>query len=339
MKKRILFYASVKRKRMFSLQGFFRTDIKILKELGFDVHLSNKAIDFLKFWKYDIAFIYFFRYGLFPAVIAKFFFKNVYFTGGIDNLDKNFSKKKDYLIQYIFFKLCNIFSDTTIIVSTSDIENIAKIYNGQIPKNIIKSFHVINFEKYKYSFETKKEDIITTICWMVKIENVFRKGIDKTLEVFKLYLEHNPKFKLVIIGPKGEGSIYIENMITKLGISDNVLLTGGITEYEKIRILNSSKYYTQLSDYEGFGIASIEALASGNIVIHSGKGGLKDAVGRNGILISDITDYKSISDKINEVDSFFSLEERKELITKGIEYVEQNFKYDNRLNVFKDIIK
>ena len=82
MSKRILFYSNVKTKKQFSVQGFYRTDIDILKKLGFKVKLSKHWYDFLLFNKYDLAFLYFYRYSLIPAMISKIFRKKVFFTGG-----------------------------------------------------------------------------------------------------------------------------------------------------------------------------------------------------------------------------------------------------------------
>ena len=92
--KHILFYSSVKTKKQFSYQEYYRTDIRILRDLGFTVHLSNRGMDFLYFWKYDIAFIYFYRYGVIPSFFARIFGKKIYFTGGIDFLDQSFINKK-----------------------------------------------------------------------------------------------------------------------------------------------------------------------------------------------------------------------------------------------------
>lgn len=134
-KKKVLFYSSVKTKRMFSIQGFYRTDIQILRENGFEVLLSKHFWDFFLFWKYDITFIYFYRFGLFPALISKCFLKKVYFTGGIDDLDIEYAGEKKHFIQKIFFKLCNLFSDTSIIVSKADLKNIESIYSkNRLPK-------------------------------------------------------------------------------------------------------------------------------------------------------------------------------------------------------------
>lgn len=338
-KKRVLFYSSVKTKRMFSIQGFYRTDIQILRENGFNVLLSNHFWDFFLFWKYDITFIYFYRFGLFPALISKFFLKKVYFTGGIDDLDIDYAGEEKHFIQKIFFKLCNLFSDTSIIVSKADLKNIESIYaKNRLPKNLELSFHVIDFDSYKYSFDIKKQKIMTTIAWMVREENVYRKGVDKTVAVFDSLLKIDKDWKLFIIGPKGEGTTIVEELIRKKGIEDSVFIVGSVSEEEKINFLKISKIYMQLSIYEGFGIAAIEALASGNIVFHSGRGGLKEGVSNYGIEVENISDSSHISDLIHSSLKFESNQRYEEFLNRGISYVAENFSYPVRKAQFKRII-
>jgi len=324
---------------MFSIQGFYRTDIQILKENGFQVLLSNHFWDFFLFWNYDITFIYFYRFGLFPAIISKLFLKKVYFTGGIDDLDIEYAGKKRHFIQKIFFKLCNLFSDVSIIVSKSDLNNIQSIYSkNRMPKNVELSFHVIDFESYKYTFTNEKQKVMTTIAWMLRAENIFRKGIDKTVEVFDSLLKIDKEWKLIIIGPKGEGTEIIEKLVQEKGLEDSVFITGALSEKEKINFLKSSTIYMQLSIYEGFGIAAIEALAAGNIVFHSGRGGLKDGVGNCGIKLENLSASLQIANLINSTLKFESNLKYEEFINNGISYVEQNFSYAVRKAQFKKIL-
>ena len=90
-KKTVLFYSSVKTKKMFSIQSYYRNDIMILRDLGYRVRLSKSCWDFVRFWRYSIAFVYFYRYGFFAALWAKLLGKKAYFTGGIDYLEPSFA--------------------------------------------------------------------------------------------------------------------------------------------------------------------------------------------------------------------------------------------------------
>lgn len=331
---RILFYSSDKTKKMFSIKQFYRTDICILRDLGFNVKLSNSIIDFLLFWKYDLAFIYFYRYGLLPAIIAKLFSKKVLFTGGIDYLDKSYAGIKAFTIQKIFFQLCILFSDKNILVSNSDIRNI-KCFKSKLPEaRFPLSFHVLDFEKYKFNDITKKRKLFCTISWMIREENVIRKGVDKSLYLFKHLHHQDNEFRMVIIGTKGKGTKLIKEIIKKENLEGLVTLTGSVSEQDKIDILKKSSVYSQLSYYEGFGIAAIEALASGNIVVHTGKGGLMDSIGDNGILVED-ADYEKIALKIQIILS--NPQYHLKMINQGIKHVSENFRYEKRLTDFRKI--
>jgi glycosyltransferase involved in cell wall biosynthesis len=334
--RRILFYASVKDVNLFSTQQFYVIDINLLKESGFDVRTTNRIRDFLFFWDYDLSFIYFYRYGLFAAIVAKFLFKKVYFTGGIDDLDENFASAKNYRIQKILFKLCYFFSDHCFIVSSSDANNISALYKGALPLKVSVSKHVIEIEKFKTEKSQIKEDIFTTIAWMETISNVKRKGIDLALVLFKHLIEI-PGFegrKFYIIGKEGSGSEFLRNICRDLDLSDNVIFTGNLSEPVKIDLLKRSKYYFQLSKYEGFGLAALEALASHNIVIHSGCGGLKDSIGTFGIFCDISKEMKdntsSIYEKMLNFDNI-------NFIESDI-YINNNFSRLRRKKDFQQII-
>lgn len=284
MRKRVLFYSSVESLDLFSTQKFYQIDIKILQDLGYDVSVANKIFSSLKFWKYDILFSYFYRYSFFPSLIAKCFGKRIYFTGGIDDLDKNYASSKRYFIQKLFFRLCYWVSNSCIIVSYSDAKNISNFFSHK--RKLSFSEHAIDVSKF--SSETHKEPIFSTIAWMGSEENVKRKGVDKALLLF-FKLKQTDKYKnykFIIVGKKGAGSIYIENLINEYQLKDDVVLTGEVSEDEKIFILKKSRYYFQLSLYEGFGLAALEALCANCIVIHSGKGGLSSPVYSNQILFN-----------------------------------------------------
>jgi glycosyltransferase involved in cell wall biosynthesis len=334
-RKRAFFYSSVTDRNLFKITGFYTTDIKILEDLGYKVIATNSVFDFLMFWKYDITFIYFWTKGVMPAILSKIFFKKVLFTGGIDWLDQNYNKSKiNFFFRKIFFKLCALISDANIIVSKSDINNIRK-FSPEISK-IYHLPHVIDFDRYVYNHE-EKENLITTVVWMEAKENVIRKGVDTLLYTFSESLKLNKNLKLEIIGSIGEGTKHLLDIAKSLNITDKISFTGRITENEKIMRLKKSKFYFQISLYEGFGIAAIEALAAGNIVIHSGRGGLSEAIGRHGILIENISDYADIARKLDDILCHY--DEYSEFISQGIKHVEDSFSYHVRRDGIDYLLK
>lgn len=280
---RVLFYSSIRDKELFYIQRFYQVDISILEELGYEVILSNKIGDALKFWKYDFVFAYFYRYSLFPALIAKLFGKNTYFTGGIDALDKNLVTERDYTIQKWFFKLCYWLSKSCIIVSKTDDINVRKICSG---RKLSYSEHTITTKSFLCEIGDK-ENLFITIGWQANIGNVQRKGMDIAIRLFsKLHdLPEYANSVLYIVGKTGDGTKYLNDIVRKLGIEGSVRFLGCVDEEKKVEYLKKSKYYFQPSKYEGFGVAALEALCAKCIVIHSGRGGLNNPIYDNGICI------------------------------------------------------
>lgn len=282
--KRVLFYSSIKDKELFYIQQFYRIDIQILEDLGYEVVLSNKISDAWKWWRYNFVFAYFYRYALFVALIAKLFGKNIYFTGGIDALDNNLVTVKEYRIQKWFFKMCYCLAKSCIIVSKTDNENVMKLVGG---KKLSYSEHTIDTRSFECNLN-EKENLITTIAWQASVANVKRKGVDNALRLFaRLHqLQEFSQYKFLIMGKTGEGTNYLKTIIKDLGVGDSVEFTGSISEQQKVEYLKRSKIYLQLSIFEGFGVASLEALCAKNIVVHSGKGGLSNPIYKDGIFVN-----------------------------------------------------
>lgn len=326
--KTILFYSSVSSKQLFQTQKFYSIDISILKELGSEIILSNRIADAFFFWKYDFVFAYFYRKSFFLALIAALFRKNTYFTGGIDDLDADYASKKRYIIQKIFFRLCYWISKSCIIVSEADRKNVSKILNQK--EKLSYSEHTIDVKEFINTEILVKDKIFTSIVWMGSEDNVKRKGIDTALKVFSLLqkTEEYADYKFIIIGRKGQGTAYVESLIEKLGLKSTVILTDEISEAAKVALLKKSKYYFQLSVYEGFGLAALEAIAAKNIVIHSGKGGLSNSIFSSGIyfniennlyaetncLVKKMSGYdkKQLDRVVSYIDQYYDNNRRKE---------------------------
>lgn len=283
-RKRVLFYASVPDKSVFFIQQFYQVDVEILKSLGYEVLYSNTICDSMKFWKYDFVFAYFYRYSFFIGLIAKLFGKNTYYTGGIDALDQKLSKKKEYLIQKYFFKGCYFISKSCIIVSKTDNRNVRKLVKGY---KLSYSEHTIDTNRFNCNIN-QKENFCCSIVWQANCGNIKRKGVDIALRLFARLRQFPPyqSYKFVVIGKKGTGTSYLKKIVKELGIEDVVDFTDSVSEEKKIDYLKHSRIYFQLSKFEGFGVAALEALCAKNIVIHSGRGGLCNPIYNDGIMIN-----------------------------------------------------
>jgi glycosyltransferase involved in cell wall biosynthesis len=336
---RILFYSSVKDVNLFNLTGFYLEDINALRSVGYEVLTTNKVFHFLFFWNYDISFFYFYKKSFVPALISLFFFKKILFTGGIDDLSPmvkvSYAKR---LLFKILFVLNYIIADSCNIVSIDDLFNTSQILNWLcISTRKLKYFpHSISLNNFTITSNERKENIICTICWMDNISNVKRKGVDATVRIFKKIIETNTDFKLYIIGSGGDGMDYIKKIADNLQLNNSVFFTGAISEDEKINLLRKSKFYFQLSQYEGFGLAVIEAMALNCFIVHSGKGGLKDTIGDNGYIVDETKETDSVVLDLLKISSDYYRYES--LLNSNSRKVDHLFSSSTRANNFKSVI-
>ena len=237
-----------------------------------------------------------------------------------------------FLLNYLISDFCNI-------VSKNDLKNTTLLLNKLFfrTNKLIYFPHCIDTELFnEYANNHEKENIITTICWMGTIDNVKRKGVDKSLVLFKKILSYSPLFKFYIIGTLGIGKSYLDDIIEENDLKQNVIFTGPIDENNKIELLYKSKYYLQISEYEGFGVAVIEAMLFNNYIIHSGKGGLADTIGDNGLVIDDFNDINDYFLKFIDINE--NLTDYKVTLENNKNFVKNNFTIQTRSLNFNSLI-
>ena len=335
MKKRILFYASTSDISLFLTKSFYSINIELLKDIGYHVIATNKMLPFLRKNEYDIAFLYFFKKSFFPCFIARILGKKIYITGGLDELNRESTIIWKYIRQCIFFTGCYLFSTKSLIESNSDLKNIYKILHKDIYNKLVFFPMCLakNIENFKFGLKNKT--VFSTICWFGDGQiNLLRKGVDKALKVFAELIKI-PEYKnscFYIVGKNGRKNKHLAVIINKLCLHENIIITDEISTNDKYEILSKSKYYFQLSKYEGFGLAALEALYFENIVIHSNKGGLSDFLMKYGIIYDENTeDIKQLYAKMSSFDENCFKEAKDNIM--------QHYTYNIRKNKLLEIIE
>ena len=122
----------------------------------------------------------------------------------------------------------------------------------------------------------------------------FRK-IKRVQDVVKIFHEVHKELpsKLLFVGDGPERQM-AEELSRSLGVCDDVRFVGKQEQMEDI--LAIADLFLLTSDYESFGLAALEAMASGVPVVSTNAGGLKEIMiqGKTGFM-ADIGDVKSMS--------------------------------------------
>jgi len=163
---------------------------------------------------------------------------------------------------------------------------------NRIKKYLKRDAIVINppTETKKYQYKTHKN------YWLSVNRLISHKRIDIQLKAF----EKLPNEKLIIVGSYEKSKHFQQyaNYIKKIK-PKNVEILSWVEDKELKDLYSCCKSFITTANDEDFGMAPVEAMASGKPVIAANEGGYKETVidGKTGILIDDIDEDKLINGK------------------------------------------
>jgi glycosyltransferase involved in cell wall biosynthesis len=212
------------------------------------------------------------------------------------------------------------YADLVETVSAQNIEPMVRSY-GVAREKIFVTGNGIEIEKYTYSEE--KQQVIVVLGRLVSY-----KRVDMAIEIFKRVKEKVPDVELIIVGDGPD-----RKRLMELARGENVKFTGFVPEQEKLRILRRAKVLLSCSEFEGFGIVPIEALACGAIPVVSDIPAHREVIGEHGILFKETSEAtRSICNLLTEE------EKRRKLAKKGRKYVEVTFTWQKVCDRFMKMI-
>lgn len=121
--------------------------------------------------------------------------------------------------------------------------------------------------------------------------------------------------KLVISGQKSWLFEDVYQLIEELGMQENIIFTGPVTESEKITLLQAAQVFVFPSVYEGFGLMILEAFATQTPVVISNNSSLPEVAG-DGALVVPTFDHLAMAEAVQQIISDPILKNR--LITHGL---------------------
>jgi len=176
------------------------------------------------------------------------------------------------------------FSNGIISVSKNtkkDIEKILAIKSDKI--DVI--YNSINGELYesipREKLESIKEKFTLPNKFFLHVGTLQpRKNISTIIEAFvKFKKDDFEDYYLVLAGRKGWYFDKISKQINDSEIVDYVIFTGPVTNEELIGLYNLSYLFIYASNYDGFGLVPLEAMATGTPTISSNISSLPEVIG------------------------------------------------------------
>jgi glycosyltransferase involved in cell wall biosynthesis len=127
-----------------------------------------------------------------------------------------------------------------------------------------------------------------------------RKNVDRLVHAYARLVQRGFPHALVLAGGKGWGYEKIFQAIEEHGLRDRVILPGYVSRDEQPRWYNAADLFVYPSQYEGFGLPPLEAMACGLPVVTSNSSSLPEVVGSAGITVN-VDDVEALADAMAAV--------------------------------------
>lgn len=241
----------------------------------YELALSSKLVDMVKLHKIDVLHVH---YAI-PHAYAAYMAKKMLYEEGIELPIVTTLHGTDITLvgSHPFYKTAVEFSinksDAVTSVSQSLKDDTLRLFNIKNEIKVVPNFidlekHVTHFTDCQRAMLAKdNERVITHISNFRKV-----KRIDDIIQVFYNIQKEIPATLMMVgEGPEKEPA---ELLCEKLGIEDKVKFLGNSGEIDKI--LCFSDLFMLPSETESFGLAALEAMASGVPVISSNTGGIPE---------------------------------------------------------------
>lgn len=129
---------------------------------------------------------------------------------------------------------------------------------------------------------------LVNIAWQTQ-GNMRRKMVPELLEAFAAVAPQFPSARLILAGRPEDGGPELQRLARELGVAARVEFPGEISREEKLRLLQQCTLYCQVSRYEGFGLATAEALACAAPVLVSRVGAVEEVIQQDGTYVEELS--------------------------------------------------
>lgn len=276
----VCFFAPVLDRRALELHEYYTQDIDILRSLGFTVTIATRWCDIP--WNAECYFVWWWTWAFLPLLKAQVRHKPVVITG-VFNYHSPLPGR-DYhgrpWWQRLLLRYALYHASANIFVSQMEYEAMTRelgVHNAHyIP---------LTTEPHLYTpGESQPQELVLTIAGMRKV-SAERKCVSEVIRAIPLVLQKHPTIRFVVAGEQGTSYPDLWALTQKLGVEHAVEFPGIISQERKIALMQRCLVYLQPSIYEGFGLAILEAMSCGAVVVSSPVGAVPEVVGDTGVLV------------------------------------------------------
>jgi glycosyltransferase involved in cell wall biosynthesis len=193
------------------------------------------------------------------------------------------------LIQLVVQNFLRLGLYSAVIVPREQTKGALEAYGTSAPVHVVPNGLAVN----EY-LRPPASSPVESFDFVVVSRLVYRKGIDQLLEAMAVVIEEEPSARLGIAG-SGTERERLEAMVVELGVEENVEFMGYVSEERKRASLHEAGVFVLPSRQEGFGIAVLEAMATGTPVVANDLSVLRSLVPEGPNRLADAADPEAFA--------------------------------------------
>lgn len=317
------FFVCTKNPKELHYKQFYSTDIQILHDLGYEVHIATdilgvpRGMDLILawWWTWSWAPVLQGRLSGIPVVITGTFNFESY-PPELSYAGRSWRQRK-IIAWNLRHAAANVF------VSRYEME---KVCSHLYVHNPCVSPHCLDLSRYPTHDRPANSHLVVCISQLLRLHNR-RKRVPELLRAIAHVREVVPEVRLSILGDKNDGTKEVESLIRQLGLEEVVELAGNVSEEEKIGYFRRAAVYCQPSAFEGFGMSIAEAMACGVPVVTTRVGAIPEVVGDDAVFCEG-ADPRDLAERIIELLRNHDLQQ--ELGRRGSQRIRSQFPYERR---------
>jgi glycosyltransferase involved in cell wall biosynthesis len=153
-------------------------------------------------------------------------------------------------------------SHSLIAVSQATADDLARYYPAAISKTVVIP-HGVDPEFFRIGARRRVNGAVSG-RYLLTVSTLHpHKNLARLLEAFRVFLDGHPDFRLIIAGLRGFAAERLETYRRDLGLEKSTTLTGWIPRHELYDLYEHATAFVAPSQFEGFGMPILEALAAG----------------------------------------------------------------------------
>ena len=264
----VCFFARVADRSVLDRVEFYAQDLQILSDLGLRVHVVTRVTALRPA---DVFFTWWWTWAFFPVAFANSLGRPSIVTGVFDGWR---FPERPVLHQRMMRAALGM---ATANVFLSDFEMADTCRRARVTNPHCSPLATYT-DFFKPSCTQRSPETVFSVI-SNGATNAKRKCAPELLEAAAMIAEVIPGVRFAIAGDQGSLRPHLEQLARSLGISENVHFLGTVSRAEKHRLMSTCAVYLQPSQYEGFGLAILEAMSCGAPVVASSAGAVPEVAG------------------------------------------------------------